>query len=350
MSEASQVRIAWVDNLKAIGILLVVLTHHQDDLPKWFVRYVYSFHVPLFFFASGYVFRPMRYTGIRALLINKTKTLLIPYFILSFLTLAFHVTTAPFQTGEIVYGFMEVLRGIAGIIISSNDIIWMVHNPPLWFLTSLFLVECCFYGLYKVSSGDDGVHYMWVLAFLVFIISILGALYSSFIAQRLPWGFDTALTGTVLFFIGFSIQERKALILKDQPFPKALLAITLFLLSLMFSQVNEFVNLGCNRLGNIIFFYSACISGIGLWVLICKEIRSDCCLRYLGKNSLLILGMHLPAFVILRGILKIIFPTDYRILDGSFLGALSYTVMQLVIIVPAIYLINRRFRFILGRW
>lgn len=53
-------RILWVDNLKGFLILLVVLGHciqqinsaYQADL---LFRYIYSFHMPLFIFVSGYV-------------------------------------------------------------------------------------------------------------------------------------------------------------------------------------------------------------------------------------------------------------------------------------------------------
>ena len=40
-------RIAWLDQLRAIAMLLVVLGHCA--LPKDSVKYNYSFHMPLFF-------------------------------------------------------------------------------------------------------------------------------------------------------------------------------------------------------------------------------------------------------------------------------------------------------------
>ena len=51
-------RIAWVDALKGFAILMVVLGHilqrfYSDDTLA--VRFIYSFHVPLFMFLSGYV-------------------------------------------------------------------------------------------------------------------------------------------------------------------------------------------------------------------------------------------------------------------------------------------------------
>ena len=54
-------RIEYVDILKGIGIICVLLGHNlvvQDDgqLPEIMRYIIYSFHMPLFFFLSGYVF------------------------------------------------------------------------------------------------------------------------------------------------------------------------------------------------------------------------------------------------------------------------------------------------------
>lgn len=51
-------RILFIDQLKGIAILLVVLGHvigynNCEDSFLW--RFIYSFHIPLFMFVSGYV-------------------------------------------------------------------------------------------------------------------------------------------------------------------------------------------------------------------------------------------------------------------------------------------------------
>jgi len=52
-------RIEWADTLKAIGIFFVVLGHNV--LPAEMYKYIFSFHVPLFFFISGYLFFPEKF-------------------------------------------------------------------------------------------------------------------------------------------------------------------------------------------------------------------------------------------------------------------------------------------------
>jgi len=47
-------RLSFIDAAKGIGILLVVLGH-SPGLPLFGVVLIYSFHMPLFFFISGFV-------------------------------------------------------------------------------------------------------------------------------------------------------------------------------------------------------------------------------------------------------------------------------------------------------
>jgi len=44
----------WLDVLKGFGILFVVLGHALAD--GGLKTYIYAFHMPLFFFVSGYLF------------------------------------------------------------------------------------------------------------------------------------------------------------------------------------------------------------------------------------------------------------------------------------------------------
>lgn len=76
-SVSTERRIAWIDMLKGIGILCVVLGHSTGD------RYVYLFHMPLFYILSGYMIKqPIKPS---AYISKSTIRLLIPYFSFLFL-------------------------------------------------------------------------------------------------------------------------------------------------------------------------------------------------------------------------------------------------------------------------
>lgn len=53
-------RIEWVDILKGIAIICVFIGHTTNDnygnISGLLHMWIYSFHMPLFFFLSGYVF------------------------------------------------------------------------------------------------------------------------------------------------------------------------------------------------------------------------------------------------------------------------------------------------------
>ena len=78
-------RFEWIDILKGIGIILVVVGHSNFSFAKattamFIQKYIYSFHMPLFFFVSGYLFVKDKYSNFKRFLRVKTKTLMIPYF------------------------------------------------------------------------------------------------------------------------------------------------------------------------------------------------------------------------------------------------------------------------------
>ena len=77
-------RIVFVDIAKAICIMLVVVGHYvPDGSPGWYVAVhdvIYTFHMPLFMFASDYVYMATRkdapYGGF---LLKKARRLMVPY-------------------------------------------------------------------------------------------------------------------------------------------------------------------------------------------------------------------------------------------------------------------------------
>src|SRR5579863_2710266 len=91
-------RVGWIDAARGIGITLVVFGHtmrgiRDAGLMTWspaarFVdAWIYTFHMPLFFFLSGmFLMRSLR-RGIKTFLLEKLRTVAYPYFLWSIITL-----------------------------------------------------------------------------------------------------------------------------------------------------------------------------------------------------------------------------------------------------------------------
>jgi len=81
-------RLISIDIAKAICIILVVIGHYvPENSPIWYMTMrdvIYSFHMPLFMFVSGYVYwatrKPVKY---KDFVWKKFQRLIIPYFFVS---------------------------------------------------------------------------------------------------------------------------------------------------------------------------------------------------------------------------------------------------------------------------
>ena len=163
-------RIAWIDNIKAFLILLVVLGHCIQDSglgdDSLLYRFICSFHMPLFFAVSGYVsqrdFTPWSAVGRRAV------QLLVPY-------AAWAVVKS-------------IIVGDLGYILT----IVMLPDRGLWFLWALFfivlIIKCCevVAQWLKISIVVPIVAVMGMLYFLVLglDVKVLGL---QFIAWQMPF-------------------------------------------------------------------------------------------------------------------------------------------------------------------
>jgi len=86
-------RLIYLDIAKAICIILVVIGHYcPDNSPDWWVninKVIYTFHMPLFMFASGYIYIATKKDETYwSFVLRKIKRLLVPYFTTSVLVVA----------------------------------------------------------------------------------------------------------------------------------------------------------------------------------------------------------------------------------------------------------------------
>ena len=99
------IRTEWVDYAKAIGIILVVYGHvargvkeagynFSDSLFTLVDSFIYSFHMPLFFFLSGlFFYQSFIKRGFLDLTLNKIDTIVYPYILWFLFLLHIYLTT-----------------------------------------------------------------------------------------------------------------------------------------------------------------------------------------------------------------------------------------------------------------
>lgn len=140
MNERAAAREKWVDDVKVIAYILVVLGHFfqsmtkanilpENDLYKWFNTTIYYFHVPLFFICSGYLYQ--KYSKVNDLkswkrnVAKKALALGVPY-------VTFSIATWVLKT---------VFSGSVNDRISGlGDTLFLHPTSPYWYLYALFYI------------------------------------------------------------------------------------------------------------------------------------------------------------------------------------------------------------------
>lgn len=91
-------RIVTLDVAKAICIIFVVVGHYvPDNAPAWWVmlrNVIYTFHMPLFMFASGFIYiATKKDLPYGTFLMKKVKRLMVPYWVTSFIVISIKILT-----------------------------------------------------------------------------------------------------------------------------------------------------------------------------------------------------------------------------------------------------------------
>ncbi|MGE4421879.1 MAG: acyltransferase family protein [Pseudodesulfovibrio sp.] len=207
--DQSKQRDTSLDLVRIFGVALVVAGHSHFPWPL--EKAIYSFHMPLFFFLSGMLFRD---APLAPLARKKFNTLIVPYIIACLLTaLLYWVAAGPaFGSGF----FLSIPYGILWAH-SPDSLYW---NSPLWFLPALFW---SFLGL-TLFCRLAGARLGPPLSALAGIALVgLAARHR----ELLPLGLDTATEGLVFVSLGMPFAQVLAK-LRPHPFRLAALAALSF--------------------------------------------------------------------------------------------------------------------------
>lgn len=191
-------RESWADFAKGIGILLVVLGHIKytyEPLKIW----LYTFHMPLFFFITGY-FTHKRST-FRNDVKHKAYILLVPYLILTILEYSLEDFLNIMTTKEVP---SSDLKHLLGILLQFPP--HSIYETQFWFFSCLFLMSIILLILiYNFKENENKV------ILFTTILSLVGLVLIKLIKIKLIWNFDISLI--MLFFagIGYYIKNKKIL-------------------------------------------------------------------------------------------------------------------------------------------
>lgn len=139
MTSAKSVRYNWIDWSKSIAIFLVIWGHVPMQSETHTI--IYSFHMPLFFLISGYLYNPKG--TIKEELYKDLKTLLLPYLIYQFIFYPYWFVRELIVPHQVINIHNSIIQPLIQSL-SSDPI-----NGPTWFIYCLFMIKIYSYTIQK---------------------------------------------------------------------------------------------------------------------------------------------------------------------------------------------------------
>jgi acyltransferase len=280
-------RQVWIDVAKGIGISLVVAGH--TGIPPLATKYVSAFHMPLFFFLSGLLYKKRPFHQAMA---RRARMLLVPYFIFSLVGFILYnaVITDSWQ------GLSHYTRQWLGILYGTPDGPYELTVFPLWFLLSLLLAHVMFSLILHVSRGQP----VRIAAFVIGLAAV-GFVNGKTLRLAAPWSAASSLVGVLFLALGYACRDHTDRAASWSAWRKLGGILLLSGMVLTTTVANEPVVMAHGDYGTIALFLLGACSGIAMIVLVSmlvEQVRRlaafTAVLTYLGRNTLIILAMHVP--------------------------------------------------------
>lgn len=327
---------SWIDILKGLGIILVILGHLRVSYDV--LNYIYLFHMPLFFFISGYLMNVKKYDSLYQLIKKKSKTLLIPYLTLSVVSIIVYSIIGESDI-DISQAFQSLIEG------KRNEI---YYNVPLWFLTGLFVVEVVYYILKKNVRNDV------ILLILIIIINFIAVVYLNVIENpNWIWSIDTAFYYLLYYQLGnlfkIYIKDIRWSLNKILMGAVLLICVSFNIILLISPDQIQFVYSYIHAKKEFLFIWLiiCAISGIVTYIALSMFIKNSNTLEYIGKNSLIIFALHYPIGILILDKLKM--QLELNIIHSNILSILELTLI-LFLLKPVVRNFNEKFSYLLGKF
>lgn len=321
-----------LDNLKALGIVLVVVGH-APGMPVWLIALIYSFHMPLFFFLSGYLLNRNRLQqeSWRDWFWRSGRTLMVPF-------LVFYLVSWGYQLAAAV-ARRQSLAGLA-----DTTPVWgwltgtsasMPVNLVLWFFPALLLTSTVFRGLSRQLEAAR----VWVVTT---VLAVVWLYLSPRLEVRWVWSADCVPMALCFYGWGYAIApqgERVERLFRVHAHPLWGILWLGGLLGLV--TLNGRVDL--NGLGwgqwPLLYLPTACWGIGGLWWCSARMPASRWA-TWLARNSLVIFPMHPLFFSGITGVGMLILhlPEDFQHTSPGV--GLVYVALALLLSYPAAWLLR----------
>lgn len=272
-------RFDWIDITKGIAIILMVVGH--SSIPASFSRYIWSFHMPLFFVISGFLYDADKYKRLESLIKRRIQTLIVPY----------------------VFFSIIALMGMSSLGLATWEELYKGWNGyALWFIPVLFTTEILFNRIYLILRRFNcNIYYTLEITIIVFLT--VGYILSQL---NIHLVFKQEVVLFALFFYGSGFIFKK--LLQKISFGIIFALLSLFL-QMVIVQFMPGIDMASNRFGWFIPNIMIALWGTINIIFIAKNIAvwkdkymMKKSLIWAGKNTLIIMGLSQVVNMLLKSV------------------------------------------------
>ena len=323
----------WIDMAKGYGIILVLIGH--VDMP-YMTDTLYAFHIPLFFFLSGYCFNIK--SDFNSFIRSKIKRLLIPYVCLCIPIIFANM----FFIGDFSCSYL--ICEVEGFVVQERF-------TTLWFISCLLLVNSLMYPIVRYCKSSKQT------VFFVLMLTLIGIILWRKGVLVLPWNIDASFVVLPFFYVGFLLKGK----IKEEAFKgqkKLITYLGVLLLVIIIYILNE-KNISLSGTKVDIFYSNFNIEWLSYVIaflgIIMVTILSLCInnsfLMYIGRNSMIFFAWHQS--IVFPFLSLIYWKTGISQLaiyhDTTFFKWFSILMAIVILSLLNEVVINSRIKFILGQ-
>ena len=317
-------RIPFVDQLKAISIILIVYIH--NDFVTILSSFFNTFNLHLFFILSGFVRKDPVSVTFWDFVRRNGRRLLLPYFSIAFVLFFLWIFVGRHYGNSVSY---DPWKNFIGIFYAQGGASFMDWGAPLWFLPALFCLLIIDYIVCRLKPS-----FRWGV---VVLLVLVGYLIGKFVTFRLPWSLDVAMVAYPFFVFGILLRVNFRLD-RFRIVSRWLIMIAAFGLHMLLWRFNSEVAFYYAEYGNLLLLYVNGLLGF-IWVFLFFGFLPVLPpLLWLGRNTLPILAFHLSALALIKAVALLGF-------DSSLPSGISYywlyTTLQIIILIPLVLFLNR---------
>ena len=188
-------RINWIDWAKFIAITMVVLGHIPQEDGSFLPLYVCTFHIPFFFFISGYLTKPRLDT--KEEIKKCTHSLVIPYVLYNIIFYPYWAIRLYIDRGVDLSIYNYIIKPIIGLFfLQINTPISSSVNGAMWFIAVLLIMRFAVHFCLQTSKPS-------LFLIVIATISVGIYVYISYHRTPVPLTIDGLFRCMPLYIIGY---------------------------------------------------------------------------------------------------------------------------------------------------